>query len=200
MKKVPFKQATFITSALKTSELPEVKGHSGKPLDEIALVGRSNVGKSSLLNHLLQKKRLAKVSSTPGKTQRINYFLIDEALLLVDLPGYGFARVSQNVKKDWGKHIEEYLSKRTSLKALIFLLDIRRTPSEEDISLFHWASSRGIPLLIVFTKCDKLKKREIEIQEKRILELLGSNFSIVHYSIKDAHCRVNLIREIGNLL
>ena len=101
-----FKKAQFVTSALKKDECPEMRDPQGNPLPEMAIVGRSNVGKSSLLNHIMHSKTLAKVSATPGKTQRLNYFLIDEKLLLVDLPGYGYAQVNKAIKRNWASHLE----------------------------------------------------------------------------------------------
>jgi GTP-binding protein len=205
MKKLVFKSARFLTSALKGDECPSLSGKDGTPLPEIAIVGRSNVGKSSLLNHLMQDKTLAKVSSTPGKTQRINYFLIDERLLLVDLPGYGYAKVKKAIKKDWAIHLENYLNTRPSLKLLLFLLDIRRTPNEDDIAFFQWALFRNLPTVLILTKADKLKKREQETQTKHILDLLSrekslSGFPFVLYSVKDGGCKRQLIEVINQSL
>lgn len=202
MKKIAFKQARFLTSALKEDEYPSLQNPQGTPLPEIALIGRSNVGKSSLLNHLMQNKSLAKVSSTPGKTQRINYFLIDEKLLLVDLPGYGYAKVSQAIKQSWKTHLENYLTKRESLNLLLFLLDIRRTPNQDDLTFFKWANYHHLPLVLILTKTDKLSEQEQKKQHQIILNVLTSEKSlsrlpVLLYSTKDGKCKHRLIEIIN---
>ena len=194
MKKVEFKSAQFLTSALKTDELPELT------LPEIAVVGRSNVGKSSLINHLLQSKKVAKVSSTPGKTQRINYFVIDESLLLVDLPGYGYAKTSKTLQEEWGVWIGKYLKER-GLKLILFLLDSRRELTEEDRQFLEWAFYEKIPLLLVLTKGDKLSQKEKHAAFKRIEnEKSLSGFPPLLYSVKEGKCRQALIHEINQVL
>ncbi len=194
MKKVEFKSAQFLTSALKTDELPELT------LPEIAVVGRSNVGKSSLINHLLQSKKVAKVSSTPGKTQRINYFVIDESLLLVDLPGYGYAKTSKTLQEEWGVWIDKYLKER-GLKLILFLLDSRRELTEEDRQFLGWAFYEKIPLLLVLTKGDKLSQKEKHAAFKRIEnEKSLSGFPPLLYSVKEGKCRQALIHEINQVL
>jgi len=194
MKKVEFKSAQFLTSALKTDELPELT------LPEIAVVGRSNVGKSSLINHLLQSKKVAKVSSTPGKTQRINYFVIDESLLLVDLPGYGYAKTSKTLQEEWGVWIDKYLKER-GLKLILFLLDSRRELTEEDRQFLEWAFYEKIPLLLVLTKGDKLSQKEKHAAFKRIEnEKSLSGFPLLLYSVKEGKCRQALIHEINQVL
>ncbi len=194
MKKVEFKSAQFLTSALKTDELPELT------LPEIAVVGRSNVGKSSLINHLLQSKKVAKVSSTPGKTQRINYFVIDESLLLVDLPGYGYAKTSKTLQEEWGVWIDKYLKER-GLKLILFLLDSRRELTEEDRQFLEWAFYEKIPLLLVLTKGDKLSQKEKHAAFKRIEnEKSLSGFPPLLYSVKEGKCRQALIHEINQVL
>jgi len=205
MKKLSFKQARFLTSALKENECPTLQGPQGNPLPEMAIVGRSNVGKSSLLNHLMHSKSLAKVSSTPGKTQRINYFLIDEMLLLVDLPGYGYAKVNKSTKQNWATHLESYLNKRESLRLLLFLLDIRRIPNEDDLAFLEWAHFHNLPIILVLTKTDKLNNREQKKQLDVILNTLSSEKSlsglpIVLYSVKDGKCKRKLIEIINKLL
>jgi len=194
MKKVLFKKATFLTSALKTDELPEVD------LPEIATVGRSNVGKSSLINHLLRSKTVAKVSSKPGKTQRINYFVIDETLLLVDLPGYGYAKTSKSLQEEWGIWIDKYLKER-KLKLVLFLLDSRRELAPEDLQFVEWAKYVKMPLLLVITKFDKLSQKEKNIAIKRFEnEKTLSGLPLVRYSIKEGKCRETLIHEVNNVL
>jgi len=205
--KLPFKKAQFLTSSLTEEEWPTLKDASGNPLPEIALIGRSNVGKSSLLNHLMHIKGLAKVSSTPGKTQRLNYFLIDEKLLLVDLPGYGYARVDTKTKHHWGIHLEHYLKKRDSLKGLLFLLDSRRTPNADDEAFLKWTIHHQIPTILILTKTDKLLQKQIEKQTSTILNALFSSsdekslsgFPLVHYSIKEGKGKRHLITLLNGL-
>jgi GTP-binding protein len=144
--------AQFITSAVKPAQYPP------SDFPEVAFAGRSNVGKSSLINTLVNRKRLVKTSSTPGRTQLINFFLVNGSLSLVDLPGYGYAKVPLAVKKKWGPMIETYLSTRPGLAAVVLLMDIRRTPREEEFRLFDWLAFYGIPVVPVLTKADKLSK------------------------------------------
>lgn len=170
---VNFTEGKFVTSALTKNEFPHLKGDNGQVLPEIVFAGRSNAGKSSFLNALLQTKTLAKTSSTPGKTQRINFFVIDKVLLLVDLPGYGFARAPKAEVNHWSLAIDEYLEHRTSLKMIFLLLDIRREPSKEDKLMAEWAASKGISLFIIFTKRDKLSEAEAEKAIRLNLEKLA---------------------------
>lgn len=194
LKRIEFKTATFLTSALKTDELPEIE------LPEIAVVGRSNVGKSSLINHLLRSNKVAKVSATPGKTQRINYFVIDESLLLVDLPGYGYAKTSKSLQEEWGIWIDKYLKER-GLKLILFLLDSRRELTPEDRQFLEWAFFEKIPLLLILTKGDKLNQKETFATLKRIeSEKSLSGFPPLLYSVKEGKCRERLIHEINNIL
>ena len=142
--------AEFIKSAVWPPQYPLAT------LPEIAFVGRSNVGKSSLINTLVGRKSLAKTSNTPGRTQLINFFTVNEKISFVDLPGYGFAKVSQSVKKNWGEMVEAYLKERQNLALVIFILDIRRDPSEDDLSLREWLTHYRIPYLYILTKADKI--------------------------------------------
>ena len=144
----------FITSAFKESQYPE----SDRP--EIAFAGKSNVGKSSLINTLVNRKKLARTSSTPGRTQSINFFRFGKTLYLVDLPGYGFARVPTRVKESWREMVETYLIRRPTLKAVVVILDIRRDPASGDIDLIHWLQSYNIHPIIVLTKADKLSRQQ----------------------------------------
>lgn len=142
----------FIGSAVNPAQYPA----AGFP--EIAFVGRSNVGKSSLINSLLNRKNLARISGKPGKTQVINFFNINNTFCLVDLPGYGFAKVSQDVKATWGKMIEGYLSKRSELNAVVLLVDIRHEPTGDDVIMYQWLKHYNIPAIIVATKGDKISR------------------------------------------
>jgi GTP-binding protein len=155
---IKFQQATFLTSALELEGLPSIKLSNGKFAPEIAFIGRSNVGKSSLINTLLHNRTIAKTSSTPGKTQRINFFLVDEEALLVDLPGYGYSKAPKASIEYWSHAIDTYLNQRQTLSLVILLIDIRREPCEEDLMVAKWAAMRGIPFLTIFTKSDKVKR------------------------------------------
>ncbi|MGD8837325.1 MAG: ribosome biogenesis GTP-binding protein YihA/YsxC [Desulfobacteraceae bacterium] len=161
------KSADFITSAVKAGQYP--------PPDypEVAFAGRSNVGKSSLINKLVNRKRLVKTSSTPGRTQLINFFLINEALSLVDLPGYGYAKVPAAVKRQWGPMVESYIANRSSLKAVVLLMDLRRTPRAEEFHLIEWLHHYQLPTILVLTKADKLSKTKQQKQCRNAAETLG---------------------------
>lgn len=149
------KSAKFISSYTTLDKLPQ-KGYP-----ELAFIGRSNVGKSSLINMLCNQQKLAKTSSTPGKTQTINHFLIDDTWYLVDLPGYGYAKVSKKMRDKWGDMIRLYLKKRETLYCVFVLIDSRIPPQPIDIEFINWLGEEGIPLSIIFTKADKLKKSEL---------------------------------------
>jgi GTP-binding protein len=165
MMKIKF--AEFITSAAKPSQYPP------ENLPEIAFAGRSNVGKSSLINTLINRKHLVKTSSTPGRTQLVNFFNISETMVFVDLPGYGYARVPQAVRKKWGPMIETFLSKRKTLKGVVVILDIRRIPKTEDLDLIRWLDYYSIASILVITKADKLSKNKQFKQQTAILQALA---------------------------
>lgn len=148
------KKAEFVSSFVDIKSLPTDN------LPEIALVGRSNVGKSSLINKVLNRKSLAKSSSTPGKTRTLNYYLINDEFYIVDLPGYGFARVSKTERDKWGKLIEKYLKSREQLRGVIQLLDIRHPPTENDIMMKQYLEHYEIPILLIATKTDKVSRNE----------------------------------------
>ena len=150
-----------------TSTLPE----NDKP--EIAFAGKSNVGKSSLINALMNRKSFARISATPGKTQTINFYNINDALYLVDLPGYGYAKVSQQEKEKWGKMIERYLHSSKQLRAVFLLIDIRHEPSENDRRMYEWIVYQGYDPIIIATKLDKIKRSQIEKQLKVLRTGLG---------------------------
>lgn len=149
------KSAEFAISSTQLSGCPK----PDRP--EFAFIGRSNVGKSSLINLLTGRNSLAKVSNTPGKTQTINHFMINDSWFLVDLPGYGFARVSQADKYEWSKMIEQYLLGRTNLYCTFVLLDARLSPQGKDLDFIQWLGSKRIPLGIILTKADKLSRNEL---------------------------------------
>ena len=161
------KSAEFVTSAVNPTQYP--------PPDypEFAFAGRSNVGKSSLINKLVNRKRLVKTSNTPGRTQLINFFLINGNLSFVDLPGYGYARVPVAVKKQWGPMVETYLASRTTLMGVVVLVDIRRVPRQEELDLIQWLDDHQRPYRIVVTKADKLSHNK----QSRPLRLIAEQFA-----------------------
>jgi len=148
--------AEFISSHADVNKCPP----PDKP--EFAFIGRSNVGKSSLINMLTNSKKLAKTSVTPGKTQTINHFLINNAWYIVDLPGYGYASVSKSTKEGFGKMIENFVLKRENLSCLFVLIDARLEPQSNDLNFIQWAGSKEVPLALVFTKIDKLRRNELQ--------------------------------------
>lgn len=155
-------------------------------LDEVAFAGKSNVGKSSLINALMNRKSLARISATPGKTQTINFYNINREIYLVDLPGYGYAKVSEKEKEAWGKMIERYLHKSTMLKAVFLLIDIRHDPSKNDKMMYDWILHQGYEPVIIATKLDKLKKSQVAKQLKAIRTGLGlvSGTTVIPFSAK----------------
>lgn len=140
---------------------------------EIAFAGRSNVGKSSLINSLLMRKSLARTSSTPGKTRTVNFYLVNESFYLVDLPGYGFARVSKSEKKSWGRLIEDYLKERENLRLAVLLVDIRHRPTADDQKMYEWLVYYNVPTVIVATKSDKISRGRWPAHINSIRETLG---------------------------
>ena len=150
--------AEYITSATRPSQYPPVN------FPEIAFAGKSNVGKSSLINVLVNRKRLVKTSTTPGRTQLINFFDINSSMTFVDLPGYGYAKVPASIKKSWKPMIETYLSERPTLKAVVMIMDIRRIPDEKDLYLINWLGHHQIPTIPILTKTDKLNTAQLARQ------------------------------------
>jgi GTP-binding protein len=161
--------AEFVTSAVRPAQYPP------PDLPEFAFAGRSNVGKSSLINTLVSRRKLVQTSSTPGKTRLINFFRVNGAFTFVDLPGYGYARVSQEERRRWRPMVEQYLSARENLKAVVVILDIRRIPTAEDGKLLQWLDREEIPSLLVVTKADKLSKTGQKKQLNVIVESLGAD-------------------------
>ena len=161
IKNVSLETVCGITSKLPVNDKPEV-----------AFAGKSNVGKSSLIKVLMSRKSLARTSAQPGKTQTINYYNINDALYFVDLPGYGYAKVSESVKAKWGKMIEDYLHKSKQLKRVFLLIDIRHAPSENDRIMYDWIVKNGYVPVIVATKLDKINRSQVQKQLKLIKETL----------------------------
>lgn len=184
---------------VKTSELSGVYGPTSKfpteTLPEIAFAGRSNVGKSSLINSLLNRKNLARTSSSPGKTVTINFYNVNEEFFLVDLPGYGYAKTSLAERAKWGKMIEKYLGTRDSLKALVLLIDIRHAPTKDDVMMFNWVVENGLTPIIVATKLDKIKRSQKDKQLKLLRDTLGikNDIKIVPYSSETKQGREELL-------
>ena len=164
---------------IKTSELACVCGPTSKfpiyDMPEIAFAGRSNVGKSSLINSLLNRKNLVRTSSSPGKTVTINFYNINGEFYLVDLPGYGYAKASVESRAKWGKMIEKYLRTRETLRAVILLIDIRHAPTKDDVMMYDWIVSNDLSPVIVATKLDKIKRSQLDKQIKLIRETLGAS-------------------------
>ena len=188
--------AEFLTGAVSYKQYPD----SAYP--ELAFAGRSNVGKSSLINSLLNRKKLVKTSQTPGKTQEINFFKINNDFIFTDLPGYGFAKVPQPVRKRWGKMIEDYLLKRETLLAVIFIIDLRRRPSQLDLSLQRWLEAHGVEYLLVGTKMDKLSQSEIKKQKDKlnVAYFDGGEGELLVYSSESSRGRKELWSEITSRL
>jgi GTP-binding protein len=183
--------AEFVKSAFS-------KGHwINDGLPEVAFLGRSNVGKSSLLNSLLMRKALARTSNTPGRTQSINYFRVNESFYFVDLPGYGYAKVSKSMRADWGKMAEEYLSQREELALCIQLVDSRHLPTKLDIQLNAWLEINEKPFLVVATKSDKLSRNQLQKQIKTIQDVFPAS-RILPYSSETGSGRDQLWAEVNS--
>ena len=170
--------AEFIKSATLPSHYPEGK------LPEVAFVGRSNVGKSSLINTMTRRKNLARTSGTPGCTRLINFFEVNDQISLADLPGYGYAKVPEASRREWGPMIETYFKQRKSLKSVILILDVRRYPSEKDIDLIHWLRNYKIIPMIVLTKTDKVSRSQAKVRQHQIKELLGLTTDPILFSAR----------------
>ncbi len=189
------KSAEFVKSAAKPSHYPPAI------LPEIAFAGRSNVGKSSLINTLLNRKRLVKTSSTPGRTQLINFFDINKTFSFVDLPGYGYAKVPAKIQKTWAPMIEGFLAKRESLKGVVLIMDIRRTPGQGDTTLINWLDYHGIEKILVLTKSDKLKRSKLAQHHDRAAETLCvDKTSLIRFSAKSRAGKAHVWEAIERLL
>jgi GTP-binding protein len=188
---ITIKNSEFMTSAVKKEQYPE----GGFP--EVAFVGRSNVGKSTIINSLTNRRKLAKVSNTPGRTRLVNFFMIDNTCSLVDLPGYGYAKISKSEKQAWGKIIEEYLMNRPDLKKVVLLVDARHKPTEDDVLMIEYLRHYSIEVIVVATKLDKLKRNDIRKSENIIRETLGlSEEKVLFYSALTKENLQKVIDEI----
>jgi GTP-binding protein len=185
----------FVKSAVKPDQYPDYT------VPEIAFAGRSNVGKSSMINTLIQRKDLVKTSSRPGCTQLINFFLINDAVSFVDLPGYGYAKVSKKIRAAWQPMVERYLTHRTNLLGLVLIIDIRRDPREEERNLAQWLISHDMPYLVVLTKTDKLSRTQ---QQKRAAAISSqmnrSAGDVILFSAKTRLGRETILDEINHLI
>ena len=185
-------RAEFVRSAAKSADFPR----DGLP--QVVFAGRSNVGKSSVINKILLRKNLARVGAAPGKTTHINYFLIDEKLYLVDLPGYGYAKVSQAERDRWGRLIESWFADNALMTLGIMVVDARHKPTADDCTMAEWFKQSGKPFLVVANKLDKLRKSEIEPNLARIRETLGlpDNVKVIAFSAEKGEGRQELLSEI----
>ncbi|MGV8073989.1 MAG: ribosome biogenesis GTP-binding protein YihA/YsxC [Syntrophobacteraceae bacterium] len=161
------KSAEFVKSAFEPGHYPP------DDLPEVAFAGRSNVGKSSLINSLVQRKKLVRTSNTPGQTQSINFFNVNGAFHFVDLPGYGFARVPEKIRALWKPMVETYIERRKSLRGIVQIIDTRHPPTPEDLQLWNWLRARGTPVLAVLTKTDKVKRALLDSLQRRAAASLG---------------------------
>ncbi len=202
----PKEAKTHRTKPLKTSEMSCLFAGSfydfeqlpDNELPQIAFAGRSNVGKSSLLNKLVGQKKMAKVSSTPGKTRSINFFSVNRSFYFVDLPGYGYAKVSKTERESWGVLLAKYLTECRQLIGLVLLLDARREPTEEDLMLTEWLEDRKLPVIIALTKADKLGRGELSSKALRIQKEF--DVEVIPFSILSGIGKNELLRAVANLL
>ena len=171
------------------------------PLPEVAFAGRSNVGKSSLLNSLVRRKSFARVSRTPGRTREINFFRINNGFVLVDLPGYGYARVSKEKKSEWRPLIESYLRRTSQLRGIVLLLDIRREPSDDDRAMLDFLAEVEVPTIVALTKTDKLSKVAAQARASEISRTLGLEpEQVIPFSAHTGEGRVELLEAITALV
>ena len=191
IKNVSLETVIGVTSKIPQNELPE-----------IAFAGKSNVGKSSLINALMNRKSLARTSSQPGKTQTINFYNINDALYFVDLPGYGYAKVSQQEKEKWGRMIERYLHQSNVLKAVFLLIDIRHDPSANDKTMYEWILSNGFHPIIIATKADKINRSQLQKQIKAVWQGLGADKDtvVIPFSAQTKQGREEIYEVVDRLM
>jgi GTP-binding protein len=171
------------------------------PLPEVAFAGRSNVGKSSLLNSLVRRKSFARVSRTPGRTREINFFRVNNGFVLVDLPGYGYARISKEKKAEWRPLIESYLRRTTQLRGIVLLLDIRRDPSDDDRAMLDFLAEVEVPTIVALTKTDKLSKAAVGARAEEISRALAlAADQVIPFSAHTGEGRVELLEAITGLV
>jgi len=186
------KSAEFVTSAVTSHHYPE------EGFAEVAFAGRSNVGKSSLINCLVQRKKLVRTSRTPGQTQMINFFRINNAAHFVDLPGYGFAKVPESIRAKWRPMVEAYLTGRKSLRGIVQIMDIRHPPTPDDLNLWQWLHDRRIPTIPVMTKADKIKRSHWDAQLKQAALSLGiSPDQLILFSASTSLGRSTLMERLS---
>ncbi len=187
-------KARFITSAAKPAQFPP------ETLPELAVVGRSNVGKSSLINSLTGQDGLARTSRTPGRTRLVNWFEINEKFLLVDLPGYGYAEVSRDMRESWRPLIERYLAERKTLAGVLLLIDVRRGPQEEELDFVPWLEARKVPIVVALTKADKLPKNKRMLEVGKAKKQLGLKREPISVSIQSGEGLDPLWRALAKVL
>ncbi|MBW7986188.1 YihA family ribosome biogenesis GTP-binding protein [Lactobacillus helveticus] len=185
------KSSNYVVSAVREDQYPKDN------LPEIALSGRSNVGKSSLINTLLKRKNLARTSSQPGKTQTLNFYLINDEFYLVDVPGYGYARVSQKKRQEFGEMIQDYLETRPNLTGLVILIDSRHEPTKDDIAMYNYAQYLNLPILVVCTKIDKIKKSQINKVMSHLKRNIDLNYDYVTVLTFSSVTKLH-VAELGN--
>jgi GTP-binding protein len=186
--------AEFVKSATLPSQYPEGK------LPEVAFAGRSNVGKSSLINTIARKKNLARTSSTPGCTRLINFFTVNNEISLVDLPGYGYAKAPIASRREWGPMIETYLKERESLESVVVILDVRRHPSGQDLTLIDWLRHYEIVPTVVLTKIDKISRSQAKVRQRKIKELLTLTADPILFSARTGEGKDVIWGAIKDLL
>ncbi len=185
------RSSDYAISAVREDQYPKDN------LPEIALAGRSNVGKSSLINSLLNRKNLARTSAQPGKTQTLNFYIINDEFYLVDVPGYGYARVSQKQRQAFGEMIQDYLETRANLKGIIILVDSRREPTKDDVAMYNYAQYLTLPILLVCTKIDKVKRSQVNKVMAGLKKKINLNYDNVTVLTFSSVTKLH-VKELGN--
>ncbi|MDX1673076.1 MAG: ribosome biogenesis GTP-binding protein YihA/YsxC [Balneolaceae bacterium] len=189
-----YKKARFVTSAPSLDQCPDPK------FPEICFAGRSNVGKSSLINALVHHKGLARTSNVPGKTQTMNYYLVDDEVYFVDLPGFGYAKVPKNERERWGRDIRDYLLERETLRLIVHLVDIRHEPSDLDEEFFYWMGVNRMPFIVVLSKADKISRNKQNQSKARLRRILDEMNIEVPMQVASAETRdgIEKIKKVLN--